>query len=648
VGRIVVSAIVFVLLVAPVLWFGRATLAWATRRLAQVRVHEGAISAAQEWLAWSARLHPGSGATDVIRAACFRRLGQQDRGTAALQLAEQKGAPASQVQQETRLGRIQDGTFDEGIEGELAALIKAGVPPNDLYAALVNGYLAKKDPKRAKTALEAWEARHPHEAHLAYAWGGYWLWLGKRERDLGQRQDFMERAERAFEEALAKQPRHELARVALAGLLEDQSRLEEALRQYAALAACAPANETTQLRLAAILRALNRLDQARRVLASLPPQSQASVEFAVEMAEIDLEAGNCQEADRWFARARVDAPDRGGIVGDAAVSAAIQEKTTRAQELFARIDAAHSYNVRMEDLVARLTTGADDPQAEDELRRLAASRPGERAPGTGQTAADRQEGPEATAAGLYALHCSGCHGENGDGHGRAGRHLFPKPRDLRTGKARLVSTVNGVPSLEDLEAVIRRGMPGTAMRAFDRLNEDQRMLLAQEVRRLNRLGIGEHFIDTLVKAGEKVDEREVREVIKLGTTPADTARVPRIGLADPPAIARGKDAYIKLGCYNCHGADGAGGGDLPLFDEKGRPAPPRDLVHDAFKGGPEPESLYLRILLGMPGTPHPGCPGVAAEQLIDLVHYCRSLSREPKREWSNHQRALQAWTPPSR
>ena len=330
----------------------------------------------------------------------------------------------------------------------------------------------------------------------------------------------------------------------MAELFEDQSRLEEAREQYAALVADAPASETAKLRLARLLRELNRLDEARTVLESLPRQPQASVELAAEMAELELESGNYEEADRWFARAVSRIPKRRRALSPRPVSSALQEKPSRARATF-RVDrCVHNRKVRMEDLVARLAIGADDPQAQDELRRLAASSPGEREPDAGP-AARRPAGRarRATASGLYALHCSGCHGENGDGHGRAARHLFPKPRDLRTGRSRLVSTVNGVPSLEDLEAVIRRGMPGTSMRAFDKLSEDQRMLLAQEVRRLNRLGIGEHFIDTLVKEGEEVDENEVREVVKLrhhtrrrrpgsphrpGRSPGDRARPRRL------------------------------------------------------------------------------------------------------------------------
>jgi mono/diheme cytochrome c family protein len=243
---------------------------------------------------------------------------------------------------------------------------------------------------------------------------------------------------------------------------------------------------------------------------------------------------------------------------------------------------------------------------------------------------------------LYALHCAACHGASGDGNGRAARHLFPRPRDLRTGKTRLVSTQNGVPGLEDIESGLRRGMPGTAMRPFDDLSFEQRELLAQEVLRLSRDGLREELIDALNKEGEEIDPDEVREAVEFCTTPGQPARVPGFDSADSQAIARGKATYLELGCNNCHGEDGSGAADTPLFDEKGRPAPPRDLAYEPFKGGHEPESIYLRILLGMPGTPHPACSNVAEQQLIDVVYYCLSLSREPKRTLTNHERAIQA------
>jgi len=68
----------------------------------------------------------------------------------------------------------------------------------------------------------------------------------------------------------------------------------------------------------------------------------------------------------------------------------------------------------------------------------------------------------------------------------------------------------------------------------------------------------------------------------------------------------------------------------------------RDLVQDPFKGGHEPDSICLRILAGMPGSLHPATKVLTEQQCVDLVHFCRSLSRQPKRTLTNHQRFLEA------
>ena len=170
------------------------------------------------------------------------------------------------------------------------------------------------------------------------------------------------------------------------------------------------------------------------------------------------------------------------------------------------------------------------------------------------------------------------------------------------------STLNGVPTREDCEAVIQRGMPGTSLRSFDKLSEDQRKRLAQEVLRLRREGIRDRFVSTLRNEGEEIDDREVRQVVEHLTTPGEVARVPQIGPGDSQAIARGHDVFFNLGCRQCHGDDGVNAWDTPLFDDKGRAIRPRDLAHEPFKGGQEAESIYLRIVVGMPGSPDPACP----------------------------------------
>jgi hypothetical protein len=79
---------------------------------------------------------------------------------------------------------------------------------------------------------------------------------------------------------------------------------------------------------------------------------------------------------------------------------------------------------------------------------------------------------------------------------------------------------------------------------------------------------------------------------------------------------------------------------VTLQDDTRQAARPRDLVHQPLKGGPELASLYLRIMAGMPGTPHPAAPSLSPEQAADLVHYCRWLVQDPPVPQTNYQRQL--------
>jgi DMSO reductase family type II enzyme heme b subunit len=241
---------------------------------------------------------------------------------------------------------------------------------------------------------------------------------------------------------------------------------------------------------------------------------------------------------------------------------------------------------------------------------------------------------------LYLQHCSACHGERGDGQGVAAAYLFPKPRNLRSGKFRLVSTDNNVPSFEDLDSVLVRGMPGSAMPPWAHLGEAKRKLLIEEVMRLRVEGAREQYVLILREEEEMTDEeiaepdmqQEIQEFVVARTTPGVSTTLPAIGPADDAAIARGKDIYVKQSCHSCHGDDGKGDGVTEQVDDDGYPTSPRDYTRGIFKGGHDPASLYRRIAYGMPGTPMPSSANLTPDQTVDLVHFLRSMSDEPTRQ----------------
>lgn len=618
-----------VAVVVLLLLFGGGILALWSRQMAARSMNVWSISAAQQWLTRAASFAPDDGNVELMRAVCHRRLGQTDRWREAVESAQRKGAGAARVQHETDLGLIRSGRFPQGAETRLAELVATAASPDDVAGAFLRGYLARGAEDAARMFLEGWEAQRPNDAHVEYLWGVYWQWQGKAER-----------AVTAFEYAVARQPRHEPARTALAKLFESQDRLDRAIDQYLEVATRFPASEAGTVGLARVLRKLGRLGDARATLKVLTSQAEPPIGAMEEMARIALESGDYEEAQRWFGPVDLDPADLDTLAA-VATALALAGEAARAEELFRQHAASISASTRQYDLGQRLAIAPHDRQAATELQSLLATSTAD--PGATPAAPPGRDGVESPATsgpGLYALYCNACHGADGDGNGRAARHLVPRPRDFRGGRFRLVSTVNGAPTPEDLEAVMSRGTPGTSMRSYEDLGEDERKLLADEVLRLHREGVRETFVRALESEGEEADEEEIRDVVELCTTPGEVVNLPRIGPPDSESIARGEAVYSSLGCGNCHGEDGVGASDIFLFDEKGRPARPRDLVHEPLRGGEDPQSIFLRIVVGMPGSPHPAAGHLEAGSLIDVVQYCRSLGREPKRAITNHQQAI--------
>ncbi|MCP4787452.1 MAG: c-type cytochrome [Fuerstiella sp.] len=241
---------------------------------------------------------------------------------------------------------------------------------------------------------------------------------------------------------------------------------------------------------------------------------------------------------------------------------------------------------------------------------------------------------------LYAQHCAACHGESGDGKGIAAAYLFPRPRDFRAGRFRLVSTSNNVPTRDDLHAVLLRGMPGSSMPPWGHLSQKERDALVDEVMRLRIDGARDFYIRILKEEEELTEEEiaeediqeEIRDYVERFSTPGESSVVPEFGESTPEVLKAAKAIYASVGCLQCHGKDGKGDGVKKMIDEEGLPTAPRDFTVGVFKGGTDPASLYRRIAYGMPATPMPGSQQLTPEQMMELVHYVRSMSTEQQRQ----------------
>jgi mono/diheme cytochrome c family protein len=258
------------------------------------------------------------------------------------------------------------------------------------------------------------------------------------------------------------------------------------------------------------------------------------------------------------------------------------------------------------------------------------------------SAAVGQEPAQKLTAGqtLYARHCAACHATSGDGQGTAALFLYPKPRNFRGGKYRLVSTNNSVPTRDDLHAVLLRGMPGSSMPSWAHLSQGDRDALVDELIRLTADGAMQRYAQNLKEREQLTDEdlkdpevqSEIRAYAQRQTTPGALSEVPAIPPADAAAIARGKTIYTRQSCHSCHGAEGKGDGVQKMLDDEGFATRARDLTRGIYKGGHDSASLFRRIRYGMPGTPMPASQNLKPEEVGDVIHYLLSLSTEEQRQ----------------
>ena len=218
------------------------------------------------------------------------------------------------------------------------------------------------------------------------------------------------------------------------------------------------------------------------------------------------------------------------------------------------------------------------------------------------------------AAALYAKQCASCHGAEGRGDGPAAYLLYPKPRDFRAARYRLVSTWEGVPTEDDTFGVVTRGIPGSAMPAWGHLDEADRWALVRYVR-----GLAE---TPLVVAPSKApaDGKPGTGLVVVPPEPADAAS----------NVAKGRALFVES-CGSCHGPDGKGNPQKVMVDVEGRPIQARDFTSGVFKGDPDPEHLYRRVLAGIPGTPMPNNDWAYGDAGWYLVRFVLGLSSPVQR-----------------
>ncbi len=204
---------------------------------------------------------------------------------------------------------------------------------------------------------------------------------------------------------------------------------------------------------------------------------------------------------------------------------------------------------------------------------------------------------------LYQKKCAVCHGTEGRGDGPAAYLLYPRPRDLTSGKFKIRSTPT-LPTDEDLLRTITTGIPGTSMPSWGALPEQDRTALVAYVKGLS---------DRFAEAGQR---------------PISIPEPPR---RTPALAALGKDLYAEAGCLECHGPKGRGDGSSAptLKDDLGYPIVPYDFtVPGRMKGGSTLKDIYRTLTTGIGGTPMPSyADSLDERQRWAIAYYVLSLAR---------------------
>ena len=304
-----------------------------------------------------------------------------------------------------------------------------------------------------------------------------------------------------------------------------------------------------------------------------------------------------------------------------------------------------------------------------------------------------KSGRHGEPAGLYREHCVQCHGISGDGRGPTAAFLNPYPRDFRLGKFKFKSTpLRRPPTNEDLTNVIRHGIPGTAMPAFQTLSPAEVEALVDYVKYLTIRGQLERRLlaevdvmdgDPLLNlelatskdAADKeefgdqlatlVEEFLIEDIVeRWADADSSVTDVP----VPPEAFAAknmGHEAFVESGrqlfrgkanCAQCHGPTGLGDGQNENYDDwtndwlktagvdpnfkesyqhfldagafRPRFISPRNLQLAVFRGGNRPEDIYRRIANGIEGTPMPSAPTLTSDEIWALVAFVRQLKFE--------------------
>ncbi|MBL8723653.1 MAG: c-type cytochrome [Planctomycetes bacterium] len=228
--------------------------------------------------------------------------------------------------------------------------------------------------------------------------------------------------------------------------------------------------------------------------------------------------------------------------------------------------------------------------------------------------------PHGRGAALFAYHCAACHGATGDADTPLANLLWPRPNAFRSGRFKLVSTDNGMPTDADLVATLRRGMPGSTMFAYGWLPDTDLQALAEHVRDLAVAGRAADLLAEARLVRQPLAQDAAEQRARAALRPGAPVATPPATTPDLAALEHGERLY-RQHCGACHGSDGRGLPDHREWTQATSDAWARDFTAGFLRGPAHPTALAQRILAGMPAAHMPALrlPPDATAALVAYV-----------------------------
>jgi mono/diheme cytochrome c family protein len=229
----------------------------------------------------------------------------------------------------------------------------------------------------------------------------------------------------------------------------------------------------------------------------------------------------------------------------------------------------------------------------------------------------------------YALYCRACHGEKGDGKGPSAPGLRPPPRDFTLGSFKFGAVPGGtLPNDDDFVRIIRFGLHGTAMRAWDGVPEKNLLEIVQYLKTFSPRWKDEEPGEAIVptpdpwngKAPQGVERGRAIYHGMAQCLSCHPAYAPRRYIHDVSALLTGNGTTdFRQDMY---------GSELKDSDYGVKFLPPDFTRVDLRSVRPDHqlEDLYRVIASGVGGTAMPSWRGALPEEdLWALAHFVASL-----------------------